>query len=148
MAEDETTALEHEIARLRGLDLQGLQARWRTMFGRRAPVHLPKHLLLRIIAYRLQADVHGDLDLGTVRSLERLAKVGSSRSAPLPDASSVRPGTLLVREWDGVLHRVMALDQGFTWNGTSYRSLSEVARAITGTRWSGPRFFGLREVSS
>jgi hypothetical protein len=74
-------------------------------------------------------------------------KAGSNKSAPLPQASSVRPGTLLVREWDGVLHRVMALDEGFAWNGTSYRSLSEVARAITGTRWNGPRFFGLREVS-
>jgi Protein of unknown function (DUF2924) len=147
MAHEDTTALEDEIARLRGLDLVGLQARWRTMFGRRAPAHLPRHLLLRIVAYRLQADRHGDLDPATARSLDRLAKAGASRSAPLPDASSVRPGTLLVREWDGVLHRVMALDQGFGWNGTSYRSLSQVARAITGTRWNGPRFFGLREVS-
>ena len=147
MAYQDTTALEDEIARLRGLDLAGLQARWRTMFGRRAPAHLPKHLLLRIVAYRLQAEVHGDLDPASVRALDRLAKTGSDKSAPLPQASSVRPGTLLVREWDGVLHRVMALDEGFAWNGTSYRSLSEVARAITGTRWNGPRFFGLREVS-
>ena len=115
----EDTALEDEIARLRALDLPGLQARWRTMFGRRTPAHLPRHLLLRIIAYRLQADLHGDLDRATVRSLDRLAKAGASRSAPLPDASSVRPGTLLVREWDGVLHRVMAIDEGFAWNGTS-----------------------------
>jgi hypothetical protein len=147
MAHEDTTTLEDEIARLRGLDLQSLQARWRTMFGRRAPAHLPKHLLLRIVAYRLQADRHGDLDQATVRSLDRLAKAGASRSAPLPEAGSVRPGTLLVREWDGVLHRVMALDEGYAWNGTSYRSLSQVARAITGTRWSGPRFFGLREVA-
>jgi hypothetical protein len=131
---------------MRDLDLAGLQARWRTMFGRRAPAHLPRHLLLRIAAYRLQAEVHGDLNPASVRSLERLAKAGASGSAPLPDVGSVRPGTLLVREWNGVVHRVMALDQGFAWNGTSYRSLSEVARAITGTRWNGPRFFGLREV--
>ena len=147
MAHENTTALEDEIARLRDLDLVGLQARWRTVFRRRAPAHLPRHLLLRIIAYRLQGDFHGDLDPATVRSLDRLAKDGSSRSAPLPNISSARPGTLLVREWDGVLHRVTALDQGFSWNGTSYRSLSQVARAITGTRWNGPRFFGLREVS-
>jgi hypothetical protein len=144
---DEDAALEDEIARLRGLDLISLRARWRTMFGRRAPAHLPKHLLLRIVVYRLQADMHGDLDPASVRYLDRLAKAGASKSASLPDSSSVRPGTLLVREWDGVLHRVMALDQGFAWNGTSYRSLSQVARAITGTRWNGPRFFGLREVS-
>jgi len=146
MTHDDMTVIEAEIARLRGLDLPSLQARWRTMFRRRAPAHLPRHLLLRIIAYRLQADLHGDLDPATVRSLDRLAKAGSSRSAPLPDAS-IRPGTLLVREWDGVLHRVEALDQGFAWNGTSYSSLSQIARAITGTRWNGPRFFGLREVS-
>ena len=108
---------------------------------------LRSNLLLRIVAYRLQADVHGHLDPVTLRSLDRLARAGSDKSAPLPDACSVRPGTLLVREWDGVLHRVMALDQGFAWNGTSYRSLSQVARAITGTRWNGPRFFGLREGS-
>ena len=61
---------------------------------------------------------------------------------PLPGAGQVRPGTLLMREWEGVQHRVMALDEGFAWNGATYRSLSQVARAITGTRWSGPRFFG------
>jgi hypothetical protein len=81
------------------------------------------------VAYRLQAAVHGDLDAASVRSLDRLAETGSEKSAPLPQASSVKPGTLLAREWDGVLHRVMALDRGFAWNGTSYRSLSEVARA-------------------
>jgi hypothetical protein len=100
----EDTPLEAEIARLRGLDLTGIQASWRTMCGRRAPAHLPKHLLLRILAYRLQAKVHGDLDPASVRALDRLAKTGSDKSAPLPQASSVRPGTLLVREWDGVLH--------------------------------------------
>ena len=147
MTHDDTTVIEAEIARLRGLDLPSLQARWRTTFGRRAPAHLPKHLLLRILAYRLQAEVHGDLDAASVRCLDRLAKAGSDKSAPLPQASSVRPGTLLVREWDGVLHHVTTLDEGFSWNGTSYRSLSQVARAITGTRWNGPRFFGLREVS-
>src|SRR5829696_1104305 len=146
MAHENMNAVEDEIARLRGLDLSGLQAHWRTMVGRRAPPHLPRHLLLRIIAYRLQADLHGDLDPATIRSLDRLAKAGSTGSAPLPDAP-IRPGALLVREWNGVLHRVEALDQGFAWNGTSYSSLSQVARAITGTRWNGPRFFGLREVS-
>jgi len=143
----EDSTLEVEIARLRALDLPSLQARWRTMFGRRAPAHLPKHLLVRIIAYRLQADVHGDLDPASVRYLDRLAKSRSDRSAPLPEMTSVRPGTVLVREWDGVVHHVMAVDEGFAWNGTSYRSLSQVARAITGTRWNGPRFFGLREAS-
>ena len=146
MTRDDST-LEDEIARLRGLDLTGLQARWRTLFGRRAPANLPKHLLVRMICYRLQADVHGDLDPASIRYLDRLAKARSAKSAPLPEMTSVRPGTVLVREWDGVVHHVMAVDEGFAWNGTSYKSLSQVARAITGTRWNGPRFFGLREGS-
>ena len=101
----DNTALENEIARLRGLDLAGLQAGWRTVFGRRVPAHVPRHLLLRIIAYGLQAEVYGDLDPVSVRYLDRLARAGSDKSAPLPEASSVRPGTLLVREWDGAASR-------------------------------------------
>jgi hypothetical protein len=147
MCPDDVTPVEDEIARLRGLDRAGLQARWRTMFGRRPPAQLPRHLLLRVIAYRLQADVHGDLDAASSRYLHRLARAGAGSSGPIPEPSSVRPGAVLVREWDGVLHRVMALDEGFAWDGTTYRSLSQVARAITGTRWSGPRFFGLREAA-
>ena len=139
-------SVEDEIARLRGLDLVGLQARWRTMMGKRAPAHLPKHLLLRILAYRLQADRFGDLDGATARALDRLGKQGGVGDIPLPDASRIAPGTLLVREWERTLHRVMVLEDGFAWNGSTYKSLSQVARAITGTRWNGPRFFGLREA--
>jgi DUF2924 family protein len=144
--------LEAGIAQLRGLGLEGLRARWRSVNGRSAPPHLPQHLLLRLLAYRLQAEAHGDLDKATIRYLEKIAKAGAAHrkanagepmpGIALPDAGSVQPGTLFVREWDGVQHRVMALGDGFAWNGTTYRSLSQVARAITGTRWSGPRFFG------
>jgi hypothetical protein len=138
--------LEAEIADLRGLGLDGLRARWRTMFGRKAPAHVPRRLLLRILAYRVQADVLGDLDPATARYLDRLAMSDASTSTPLPStAAAVQPGTVLMREWNGVNHRVMALDEGFAWEGTTYKSLSHVARAITGTRWSGPRFFGVRE---
>ena len=139
--------LEDEIAHLRGLDLTGLKARWRSVTGRKAAAHVPKHLLLRMLAYRLQADVLGDLDKATVRYLEKIAGgEGSQRDRdgplPFPGADALRPGTVLMREWEGVQHRVMALQEGFAWNGSTYRSLSHVARAITGTRWSGPRFFG------
>jgi hypothetical protein len=137
--------IETEIAPLRDLDLAGLRARWRTSFGRQAPAHLPRHLLLRLLAYRIQADVLGDLDAATARVLNRLAGRGSGDTRPIANDVGLRPGTLLVREWDGASHRVMVLDEGFAWNGGSYKSLSEVARAITGTRWNGPRFFGLRE---
>jgi Protein of unknown function (DUF2924) len=141
--------LEDEIARVRDLDLSGLRARWRSVFRRKAPDHLGRHLLFRMIAYRLQAERFGDLDRDTQRFLHRVA-AGSRKGDGLPEPGyrrsrhGLQPGTILVREWDGKPQRVMVLDDGFDWNGTTYRSLTEVAFAVTGTRWSGPRFFGLR----
>ena len=139
--------LEDEIAYLRDLDLSGLRARWHSVFRRKAPDHLPRHLLYRIIAYRLQAERLGDLDRDTQRFLERAAESsgnGDELPAPGHRRHGLQPGTILVREWDGKPQRVMVLDEGVAWNGTTYRSLTEVAFAMTGTRWSGPRFFGLR----
>jgi Protein of unknown function (DUF2924) len=143
-------AVEAEIARLRDLDLPGLRARWRTMFRRTAADHLPRHLLFRMLAYRLQAERFGNLDKDTQRFLDRVAS-GAQAGGEIktmddhPSRNGLQPGTILVREWNGVLQRVMVLDQGFAWNATTYRSLTEVAVAMTGTRWSGPRFFGLRD---
>ena len=142
---NQAAALDGEIAQLRDLALTGLRARWRTYFGRTAPAHLTRHLLLRLLAYRIQAEAFGDLDPATIRALDRIAGLGTRARSPRPAPQRVRPGTLLVREWGGVLQRVMALEEGFVWNGTTFKSLSQVARAITGTRWNGPRFFGLRE---
>ena len=141
-------AVENEIAHLRGLDLDGLRARWRSLTGRAAPVHLPKSLLLRVLAYRVQAAALGDLDKVTARLLDRIAneaRSGKRVEVPVPDRAGLKPGTVLVREWEGTPQRVMVLADGFAWNGDTYASLSKVARAITGTRWNGPRFFGLRE---
>ena len=141
--------LEDEIARLRDLDLPTLRARWRSVFRRKAPAPLPRHLLFRILAYRLQAERLGDLDKETVRLLDRIASgnLGNGHSSVLGKQSRfgrLQPGSMLVREWDGARQRVVILDRGFAWNGKTYRSLSAVAFAMTGTRWSGPRFFGLR----
>jgi Protein of unknown function (DUF2924) len=143
-------ALDTEIARLRGLDLEELQARWHTAFRRRAPSHLPRHLLFRILAYRLQADRLGELDADSRRLLDRIGSGPSDETdwlaADLNRArAELKPGTLLTREWDGRPQRVMALADGFSWNGKTYPSLSKVAFAITGSRWNGPRFFGLRD---
>jgi hypothetical protein len=102
-----------------------------------------------MIAYRLQAERLGDLDRDTQRFLDRVA-AGTRNGDELPATGDhltrhgLQPGTILVREWDGKSQRVMVLDQGFAWNGTTYRSLTQIAFAMTGTRWSGPRFFGLR----
>jgi hypothetical protein len=143
-------SLDNEIARLRDLDVLELRARWHTVFRRRAPSHLPRHLLFRILAYRLQADRHGDLDADSRRLLDRIGSGASGETDRLVadfnrSKTELRPGTLLTREWAGHLQRVMVFADGFSWNGKTYPSLSKVAFAITGSRWSGPRFFGLRD---
>jgi DUF2924 family protein len=143
--------LESEIARLRDLDLKGLRLRWQSMFRRQAPSHLPRHLLLALMSYRLQADQLGDLAPDTVRLLKQIAsKVATETAVQLTSEldrrrANLRPGTVLMRAWKGCSHRVMVVDEGFAWNGKSYDSLSKIAGAITGTKWNGPRFFGLRD---
>jgi hypothetical protein len=146
-------SLDNEIAHLRGLDLRQLRARWHTVFRRRAPPHLLRHLLFRILAYRLQADQLGDLNADIRRLLDRIGSTAPGQTDRLASdlkrsRTEVNPGTLLTREWNGQLQRVMVLADGLTWNGKTYRSLSAVASAITGSRWNGPRFFGLRDRPS
>src|SRR6266481_247346 len=145
------TSVEDEIAHLRGLDLKGLRARWQSMFQRPAPAHLTRHLLFAVIAYRIQADRFGDLDHETRQVLDRTVakEAGAVTSARLASFDKKRtelnPGTILVREWDRQSQRVMVMADGFAWNGQTYDSLSKVAFAVTGTKWNGPRFFGLRD---
>jgi hypothetical protein len=145
------TSVEDEIAHLRGLDLKALRSRWQSVFGRPAPAHLTRHLLFAVIAYRLQADCFGELDHATRQVLDRTAanEAEPAMSARLASFDQKRteltPGTVLVREWDRQSQRVMVMADGFAWNGQTYDSLSKVAFAITGTKWNGPRFFGLRD---
>jgi hypothetical protein len=145
------TSSEDEIAHLRGLDLKGLRARWQSMFQRPAPAQLTRHLLFAVIAYRVQADRFGDLDHQTKQVLDRTVakEAGAITSTRLASFDQKRteltPGTVLVREWDRRSQRVMVMADGFAWNGQTYDSLSKVAFAITGTKWNGPRFFGLRD---
>jgi hypothetical protein len=140
-----------EIARLRDLDVGELRSRWHTVFGRRPPPHLPRHLLFRVLAYRLQADHLGDLD-GECRRLldcsESPEKAGQRAVDLGRHTAELRPGTMLARKWNGQMQRVAVLADGFAWNGETYPSLSKVALAITGTRWNGPKFFGLRDKPS
>jgi Protein of unknown function (DUF2924) len=113
------------------------------VFQRPAPVHLPRHLLFAITAYRIQADRLGDLDHETTQVLDRTdsKETGAAMSARLVSFDQKRteltPGTVLVREWDRHSQRVMVMADGFTWNGRTYDSLSKVAFAITGTKWDG-----------
>jgi hypothetical protein len=141
-------ALDVEIARLRDRDVGGLRSRWYAVWGRPAPPHLPGHLLFRVLAYRLQADHWGDLDAKSKRLLDRSEspeQAGQSAVARTQQSTELQPGTVLGREWNGRMHRVAVLDEGLVWNGQTYPSLSKVAFAITGTRWNGPKFFGLRD---
>jgi hypothetical protein len=144
-------SIEIEIARLRGLGLGELRARWHTVFGRRPLSSLPRHLLFRVLAYRIQADALGDLDSDCQRILDRATlhkTVGNQVRTLSGVMSALQQGTILSRQWNGRIHRVAVVAGGFAWNGKTYPSLSKVAFAITGTRWNGPRFFGLRDRST
>lgn len=152
-AQEQSRRVAEQIGALANLDLATLTHHWRAMTGRRLPDHVPRWLALRMLAYRWQADAFGDLDGRTTRTLNRIARQ-SRQEGQIPTLDSLRlssrgsralsPGTVLVREHDGIDHRVTVLDGGFTWNGATYGSLSEVARAITGTRWNGHRYFGIK----
>jgi hypothetical protein len=137
---------------LRDLNLTGLRTCWQNEFGRRAPKHLARYLLFRILAYRAQAVRLGDLDFDTLKILERVSRKDGQSSIVSKQLAVVDqkrfappPGTILVREWDRKPHQVMVLAKGYAWNGNTFDSLSQVAFAITGTKWNGPRFFGLRD---
>src|SRR5215468_9519827 len=130
-------AIEAEIAHLRSLALDALRRHWRVIFGRTPLAALSKDFLGRMIAYRLQERAFGGLDRESLRFLDGLARHGGSRPRRL------KPGTVLVRDYQGQRHTVTVVSDGFDWQGATYPSLSAIARAITGTAWSGPRFFAL-----
>ena len=144
-------ALSGTLAELPMLDLHGLRVAWRKQFRQHPPPHLSRSLLMRLLAYRIQARALGDLDRETARTLDRIAKQRRAGArnlvppVPEPSRGRLQVGTVLVREHAGHLHRVTVVVDGFEWRGATYTSLSEIARAITGTRWNGPRFFGLRD---
>jgi len=132
------TDLDTELTALTDMSLAALRARWQEVSD--TPVPQVRQTLLRLaLAYELQAALHGGLSR---RTEQRLAYLAGKNSAP----NDPRPGMRLVREWNGTLHTVTIDKDGLIhWKGKTWRSLSEVARAITGTRWSGPAFFGLRQ---
>ena len=150
-------ALDDTITALVELDANGLCLQWRNHLGGTPPAHLPRWLLMKILAYRIQATAFGGLDKETLRVLRqpKARRLASSdlhpfeaRIATTREGTELKAGALLAREWNGRLERVMILDQGFAWNGETYGSLSQVAKAMTGTSWNGHRFFGLRTARS
>jgi hypothetical protein len=136
----ETRPVESEIRVLEQAGVIALSAEWRRLFGGEPP-RLSRDLLVRALAYRVQERALGGLSRA---SLKRLRELNPEVLGPPPDqAASLRPGAKLVREWHGRPHIVLVTDTGFDYAGSSYKSLTQIAKLITGAHWSGPRFFGL-----
>jgi hypothetical protein len=135
------------LAALKAMSVKELKAEWQTLFDAPAPNNSRTFLENRL-AYRIQELTYGGPDKQTRRLLDLLADEVEgtlTRKAQIADPRNPVVGTKLIREWDGVAHTVTVLKDGFEWDGKRYKSLSAVARSITGTRWNGYRFFGLRE---
>jgi Protein of unknown function (DUF2924) len=134
-------------SRYRGLaklDGATLKAQWRTLYGSAPPRRITRGLLIGAVAYRLQEKTLGGLAPAARRRLLSAAEELAKENAPAPRV--LAPGTILLREWHGVNHQVTVLEGSVEYHGQRYRSLSQVARVITGSCWSGPLFFGLRQM--
>jgi hypothetical protein len=131
------------IADLHQLDRTALGAQWRMFYGCEAPRRLATALLIGAVAYGLQERALGGLAASTRR---RLSAAAEEHIKPAPARRRLTAGTTLLREWHGESHQVMVFEGTVEYRGQRYRSLSEVARKITGCRWSGPRFFGLSQA--
>ncbi len=147
------------LADLKSWDLVALRNEWQRLLRKKASVNLPQYILLRMVAYRLQANALGDLDSAHIKYLnqvvaQRATRLASKNKRPgkspppipaVPAEHSFKAGSILARKHEGHLHKVIVVSpRCFRWNGKTFKSLSEVAYAITGTKWNGPRFFGLR----
>ncbi len=124
-----------------------LKERWRKLYGTEPPNKIHRSLLIPAIAYRMQENALGALEPSACRHLMRVARnAADGRKAQSYPGLSPKPGTVLVRDWGGITHQVKVLEHGLLFRGKRYKSLSKVARVITGSRWSGPLFFGLKSA--
>jgi hypothetical protein len=141
----DATACREALSRLPELNLGELRQQWRTFYKAEASPHLSRELLVRAVAYRMQEVALGGLRPGQQRQLRQIAQqFKQTGQATIRARPELKPGTRLVREWQGRTYEVLVLDGGFSWQNTHHRSLSAIARKITGTAWSGPLFFGLK----
>jgi hypothetical protein len=142
-------ALETEIGRLPDLSLLDLRLRWKAIFGHPAPKSLRRNFLARAVAYQMQVEAYGGLSVTTKRRLREIATAARNGDANATlGGSRIKPGTQMIRQWRNTTHTVTALSEGFEWNGSTYKSLSAVANAITGTNWNGFAFFGIKRAPS
>jgi hypothetical protein len=139
-----------EIAKLRGLSRSELLDLWQQLYKKAAPVGIRREILVPFLAYRIQENAYGGLKPKVVAELRRIAKaLDRNRTSKDPLIwTRLKTGTRLFRAWRGHTHEVFVTDSGYEYSGEGYRSLSEIARKITGTRWSGPAFFGLKKLKS
>ena len=149
-AEVNETSIEQTIESLFDLDHAALKERWRALRGGDPPKRLSRQLLLRALAYAMQEKAYGGLSPTVRQRLQRLAaeRQSTGRITSIGRQPKFKSGTRLIREWQRRTHEVVVLERGFQWDGKTYRSLSAIARAITGTRWNGHVFFGLKSRQS
>lgn len=141
--------MDEPLEQLEGMSRTGLKAFWVERFGGEAPISRATDLLRRRIAWRLQEELFGGLGTETKRRLRELEKAYERDANHKPSSTpKLQTGTVLTREWKGRVHTVQVNPDGYVYNGQHYRGLSKIAREITGTRWSGPLFFGLRKPAT
>lgn len=141
--------VEAELERLPATPIIELRTRYRELFKNEPPKAFGPDLLRRSIAHRIQERAYGGLSASTRRLLDQLAKAAIAKpDARLEPPGRIKPGSELVRTWNRRTHRVTVLGKGFAYDGKTFASLSEIATSITGTKWNGPRFFGLRAAKS
>ena len=140
--------LARQLASLPTLDRESLKARWEELFDARPPIRASQSFMRLGIAYRLQEATLGRLPLRIRRRLDKTADaLAAGKPVMAVPVTRIKPGTKLLRDWQGDTHEVLVLEQGLLYRGETYRSLSEIARTITGARWSGPAFFGLKRAT-
>ena len=135
-----------KTADLPNLSKAALREQWRKLFHRYPPAKMRRSLLIPILAYKIQEQNSGSLAAGICGRLRHLARSIASDPSNIPFVPMIKPGTRLVRRWRGQVHLVTVESRGYEYQGSRYQSLSEIARRITGTRWSGPLFFGLKRT--
>ncbi len=141
-------ALARQLAELESASTAELRARWERAYRHPAPKRASRDLLLRAVAYHIQERAEGGLSKAALKRLAHLADPkGSDGRPPRPARPRLGLGTRLIREWRGEVHQVTVGEDGFDYRGMRYGSLSQIAPEITGTRWSGPLFFGLRKAA-
>lgn len=148
-ASDAAANLADQIAALTNMSYGDLQTAWRRHFRHPAPKKLSRALLELGIAWKLQERAQSGLNTTNRRKLDELARTLSTNAdLPQPRTIALKPGARLIRDWGGHTHEILVTEEGFLWRGKTWASLSIIAREITGTRWSGPRFFGLGTKAS